>query len=365
MAEMFQPIDHYRRRFLTSGAMALAGAPLAALDVLTASAAKASPTLKTEGTLPKLNGAIGWLNSPALSRESLRGKVVLVDFWTYTCINSLRPLPYIKSWAEKYKDAGLVVIGVHTPEFSFEKEPANVENAVRDLKVAHPVAIDSKYRIWQAFNNEYWPAEYLVDGQGRIRYHHFGEGEYEESERAINALLKENGATGIDPSLARVTAEGVEAAPSEDIRSPETYVGYGRGEHFASPERLARDVRTTYSPPTKLALNHWGLSGAWKVGEEGAVLETAPGKLVFRFHSRDLHLVLAPTKDGTPVRFQVKLDGSAPGGNCGVDSTVDGAGQIRRPRLYQLIRQKGPVETRTFEIEFLDSGAQAFVFTFG
>lgn len=362
---MSEEIDHYRRRLLGGAAMALAATPFGAFEVLTASAAASLPALKDEGTLPELNGAIGWLNSPALNAKSLRGKVVLADFWTYTCINSLRPLPYIKNWAAKYKDAGLVVIGVHTPEFSFEKEPGNVENAVRDLKVTYPVAIDSNYRIWQAFNNEYWPAEYLIDGKGRIRYHYFGEGEYDESERVIQELLKENGAADLDGSLVRVSADGIEAAPSGEVQSPETYVGYGRGEHFASPERLARDSRKTYSSPPKLTLNHWGLSGAWKVGEEGAVLETAPGKIVFRFHSRDLHLVLAPTKDATPVRFQVKLDGSVPGDNCGVDAAPDGAGEIRRPRLYQLIRQKGPVEARTFEIEFLDPGARAFVFTFG
>jgi len=320
-----------------------------------------------EGSLPDLAGAIAWLNSAPLSRKALRGKVVLVDFWTYTCINSLRPLPYVKSWASKYKDAGLVVIGVHTPEFSFEKEPANVENALRDLRVTYPVAIDSNYAIWQAFNNQYWPAQYLADGKGRIRYHHFGEGAYEEIEHVIQKLLKENGATGLDDSAVSVSGDGVEAAPDiADERSPETYLGYRQAEGFALPERLDRDSRKTYTPPARPSLNHWGLSGSWNVGAESAVLQAAPGKIVYRFHSRDLNLVLAPTKDGKPVRFRVTLDGSAPGGNCGSDSAPDGTGVVREPRLYQLIRQrKQPIEDRTFEIEFLDPGAQALDFTFG
>jgi len=318
-----------------------------------------------EGPLPDLSGAIGWLNSTPLDRKSLRGKVVLVDFWTYTCINSLRPLPYVKAWAEKYKDQGLVVIGAHTPEFSVEKERVNVEDAVRDLQVRYPVAIDSNYRIWQAFNNEYWPAQYLVDGKGRIRYHQFGEGHYVEFEHLIQALLKENGATNLDGSTVRLAPGGVEAAPSADVQSPETYVGARRAERFASPERLAQDSRKTYSPPAKLSLNRWGLIGSWNVGSESAVLQAAPGRIAFRFRARDLHLVLGPTKDGKPVRFAVTLDGTAPGEHRGTDSAPDGSGEVRQPRLYQLIRQKGPIQDRTFEIEFLDPGVRAFVFTFG
>jgi thiol-disulfide isomerase/thioredoxin len=321
--------------------------------------------LGRDETLPDLGGAIGWLNSAAVDGKSLRGKVVLVDFWTYTCINSLRPLPYLKSWAAKYKDAGLVVIGVHTPEFSFEHERPNVETAVRELNVTYPVAIDSNYRIWQAFHNEYWPAEYLIDGKGRIRNHHFGEGEYAETEHVIQALLKENGATGLDVQTVSVSAGGVEAAPGGDEQSPETYIGYRRGERFASLERLAEDSRRTYSLPPSPSLNQWGLSGAWTVGAESAVLQAAPGKVVFRFHSRDLHMVLAPAKSGGRVRFRVKLDGRAPGENCGVDSAADGTGEILEPRLYQLIRQKRQIEDRTFEIEFLDPGAHALAFTFG
>jgi thiol-disulfide isomerase/thioredoxin len=289
-----------------------------------------------------------------------------VDFWTYTCINSLRPLPYVKSWAAKYKDAGLVVIGVHTPEFSFEKERGNVDNALRDLKVTYPVAIDSNYSIWRAFNNEYWPAQYVVDAKGRIRFQHFGEGDYAEIERIIQMLLKENGATGFDASLVNPPAPGIEAAPDfGNARSPETYLGYQQGQNFASPERLAKDSARVYSVPASLALNHWGLVGSWNVGSEAAVLQTTPGKVIFRFHSRDVNLVMAPTKDGKPVSFKVTLDGATPGGDGGSDSAPDGSGEVREPRLYQLIRQKGPIVDRTFEIEFLDPGVHALDFTFG
>ena len=318
-----------------------------------------------EGGMPDLNGAVAWLNSAPLSSKSLRGKVVLVNFWTYSCINSLRELPYIRAWAAKYKDAGLVVIGVHAPEFGFEKDPANVKNAVSDLKVAYPIPIDSSHSIWSAFRNEYWPADYFVDAKGRIRYHHFGEGEYEKSERVIQTLLKENGATGLDESTVRITADGAEAPPSEDVRSPETYVGYARAENFASPERMARDSRTTYSPPSRPALNQWGLGGAWKTGAESGTLESAPGKIVFRFHSRDLHMVLGPAKNGTPVRFRLKLNGAAPGNDHGSDSGADGTGEIRQPRMYQFIRQKGQIKDVTFEIEFLDPSVEVFSFTSG
>ena len=330
------------------------------------SGSKAGTALADEGPMQELGGAIGWLNSTPLNVKSLRGKVVLVDFWTYTCINSLRPLPYVKAWAAKYKDAGLVVIGIHTPEFSFEKEPGNVENALRDLKVVYPVAIDSNYRIWQAFNNEYWPAQYLIDAKARIRYHHFGEGDYGDIERVIQELLKENGATGLASGTTSVSGAGIEASPDwTDSRSPETYIGYSQAQNFTAPERVRRDSVQVFSPPEMPALNHWGLSGSWKVGPESAELQPAPGKIVFRFHSRDLNLVIAPAKDGKPVRFKVTLDGAAPGDNLGSDTARDGAGEVREPRLYQLIRQKGRIEDRTFEIEFLDPGVRAFDFTFG
>lgn len=325
----------------------------------------ANAALFDEGRMPDLGGAVGWLNSEPLNRKSLRGKVVLVDFWTYTCINSLRPLPYVKGWAAKYKDAAFVVIGVHTPEFSFEKERGNVENAVRNLSVGYPVAVDSNYEIWRAFNNQYWPAQYLIDGKGRIRYHHFGEDDYGELERAIQKLLKENGATGVDTGLVSVSGEGIEAAHSRDVQSPETYVGYRQAEHFASPGGFAKRTQKAYYPPVKLSLNQWGLSGSWTVGEESAVPQAAGGKIVFHFHARDLHLVLGPTDNGRPVRFKVTLDGVAPDENCGSDTGPDGTGEVREPRLYQLIRQKGPTRDRTFEIEFLDPGVHALDFTFG
>jgi len=333
--------------------------------VVLAAGAEAQPTLADEGPFPDLSGAVAWLNSPPLSTKSLRGKVVFIDFWTYSCINCLRALPYVEGWATKYKDAGLVVIGVHTPEFAFEKERSNVEKAVRDLEITYPVAIDSNYGIWRAFNNEYWPAHYFIDGKGRVRYHHFGEGEYDESERVIQELLKENGAQLSSSGTINVSGNGAEAAPGGNVSSPETYIGYRRAEHFASTEHVAQDSRHTYTPEPRLSLNQWALGGSWKVGEESAVLQAPPGKIVFRFHARDLHLVLGTSKEGKPVRFRVKLDGTPPGDDHGVDTDRGGMGTVQGHRLYQLIRQKGPVEDRTFEIEFLDPGVQAFAFTFG
>jgi thiol-disulfide isomerase/thioredoxin len=328
-------------------------------------AATATVTLDDEGPMPELGGAVAWLNSAPLTRESLRGKVVLVNFWTYSCINSLRELPYIKSWAAKYKDAGLIVIGVHAPEFGFEEERANVENAVRELNITFSVPIDSDHKIWQAFSNDYWPADYFIDAKGRIRYHHFGEGEYDKSEQVIQELLRQNGATGLDASMVRPSADGAEAPPSDDVRSAETYAGYARSESFASPEEVAQDAPRIYSLPARFSLNEWGLGGSWNVGAESAVLQEAPGKIAFRFHSRDLHMVLGPPKGGKSVRFKVRLDGAAPGDDHGVDSNADGAGEIREPRMYQLIRQKGPIQDRTFEIEFSDPGVRIFSFTFG
>lgn len=318
-----------------------------------------------EGAMPELNGATGWLNTAPLNRASLRGKVVLADIWTYSCINSLRQLPYLKSWAAKYKDAGLVVIGVHSPEFEFEKDRANVEKAVRDVGITYPVAIDSNQAIWRAFNNEYWPADYFGDAKGRIQHHHFGEGDYAGSERLIQKLLEQRGATAIGTGTVNVTGSGLEAPPSNSVQTPETYVGYRRAEHFASPELVARDARQKYSAPSGPTLNQWGLGGSWTVGGESAVPQDAHCRIVFRFHARDLHLVLGPTANGEPVRFLVKLDGAAPGDDHGTDIAPDGSGEVREPRLYQLVRQKGRVDDRTFEIEFLDPGAHAYVFTFG
>jgi cytochrome c biogenesis protein CcdA/thiol-disulfide isomerase/thioredoxin len=334
--------------------------------VVPVSAVASLPVLADEGPMPSLDGAVSWVNSAPLKTNSLRGKVVLIDFWTYSCINCLRALPYVEGWAEKYKDSGLVVIGVHTPEFAFEKDRVNVEKAVRDLKLTYPIAIDSDYWIWKAFHNEYWPAHYFIDGKGRIRYHHFGEGEYAESERVIQQLLKENGAESLSESSLSIAATGAEAAPDNgNVRSPETYIGYSRADHFASAEPIAHDWRKSYTLLQRLSLNQWGLTGAWKVGPESAVLQSAPGSITFRFHARDLHLVLGPTKDGKPIRFIVRLDGTPPGDDHGADTDANGTGTIQSHRLYQLIRQKGSVEDRTFEIQFLDPGVQAFAFTFG
>ena len=318
-----------------------------------------------EGAMPPLDGATAWLNSAPLSAKSLRGKVVLVNFWTYSCINSLRELPYLNAWAAKYKEAGLIVIGVHTPEFGFEKELGNVKEAISDLRVTFPVAVDSDRAIWAAFANQYWPASYFIDGKGRIRYHYFGEGAYEQSERVIQQLLRESGAQEVDGGAVRDSATGVEAPPGGDVRSPETYAGYLRTENFASPQRLAHDSPRTYEPPNSLALNQWGLNGLWSAGSEHDSLQAASGRVVFRFHARDLHMVLGPGKNGRPVRFKVTLNGSAPREDHGSDCGRDGAGEIRQPRLYQLVRQQGRIEDATFEIEFLDPGIEIFSFTFG
>ena len=322
----------------------------------------------TQGPAPERFMVEGnaWINSPALTSRSLLGRVVLVNFWTYSCINSLRALPYTESWAAKYQAAGLVVVGVHTPEFSFEKERPNVESAVRDLGVTYPVVMDSSYRIWQTFSNEYWPAFYLIDRKGVIRYHYFGEGEYADAEHAIQKLLKEDATASVAHGVVSPSAAGVKAAPDfADEQSPESYLGYRQAERFASPEQLTQATQTTYSSPATLLLNQWGLSGSWSVGAESAVPVSAPASIVFRFHSRDLHMVLGPAKNGQPVRFRIKLDGAAPGLDCGVDCTSGGNGEVRLPRLYQLVRQKGQIKDRTFEIQFLDPGVRAYVFTFG
>ncbi|WP_323120387.1 cytochrome c biogenesis protein DipZ [Burkholderia alba] len=325
--------------------------------------------LPVEGQLPALDGAVQWLNSPPLTARSLRGKVVLIDFWTYSCINCLRTLPYVKAWAQKYKDQGLVVIGVHAPEFAFERNIDNVKKATRDLGVDYPVAIDNNYAIWRAFDNQYWPAHYFIDAQGRVRYHHFGEGNYAESEQVIRQLLVEAGHAGaasVSTGLQDPRPQGVEAAAdNSDMRSPETYVGYERAENFASPGGAARDRLRTYVAPARPDLNDWGLAGAWTVGAEHATLAQADGRIVYRFHARDLHLVLGPGPDGKPVRYRVSIDGAAPGSAHGADTTAAGDGTVTGQRLYQLVRQSGDVADHTFSIEFLDPGVQAYAFTFG
>jgi cytochrome c biogenesis protein CcdA/thiol-disulfide isomerase/thioredoxin len=323
--------------------------------------------LPIEGDMPPLSGATAWLNSAPLSVESLRGKVVVVDFWTYSCINCLRALPYVSGWYEKYKDHGLVVLGVHAPEFAFEKDSGNVRRAVAELHIAYPVALDNNYAIWQGFNNQYWPAHYFIDSQGRIRAHHFGEGNYDESEQTLRRLLVEAGNVDLPPAgIDSGAAKGVQAAPDEvHDQSPETYVGYQRAENFASAGGLVQDRPKLYAVPDSLALNHWALAGSWSVDPEKGVLDDAPGKIVFRFFARDLHLVVGPGSSGTPVRYRVLLDGAAPAVNHGADIDADGRGVIREQRLYQLIRQSGDVREHVFSIEFLDGGAEAYSFTFG
>jgi thiol-disulfide isomerase/thioredoxin len=331
------------------------------------SAAKPAGDLPIEGEIPSLAGATLWLNSPPLVSEALRGKVVMVDFWTYSCINCLRALPFVETWYEKYKDHGLVVIGVHAPEFAFEKDPANVRRAIADLKITYPVAMDNDYAIWQAFNNQYWPAHYFIDAVGRVRARHFGEGNYAESEQTIRKLLSDAGQKDLPPpGMGAMKAGGVQAPPDEaHDQSPETYVGYGRAENFSSPGGFAQQQLHDYSPPASFRLNQWALSGSWNVDPEKAVLGAATGKIIFRFFARDLHLVLGPGSSGKPVRFRVMLDGAAPGTNHGEDTDSNGAGVIDGQRLYQLIRQTGEVGEHVFSIEFLDPGVQAYSFTFG
>jgi cytochrome c biogenesis protein CcdA/thiol-disulfide isomerase/thioredoxin len=331
----------------------------------TKTVAVAGSSLPVEGAMPELNGATGWLNTPPLTREALRGKVVLVDFWTYSCINCLRALPYIRAWAAKYKDHGLVVLGVHAPEFAFEKDPGNVKKAVANLGVTYPVALDSNLAIWQAFNNQYWPAHYFIDGQGRIRAHHFGEGEYDQSERIIQTLLKEAGYKDVPGGIVNPDKAGAMAAADEnDMESPETYLGYGRGQNFASGPPTP-DKPANYQTPYPLGPNQWGLAGRWTIGEEKSVSAAAGAKIAFYFHARDLHLVLGPAGGNKPVRFRVTLNGQPPGAAHGADTDEAGNGTVTGQRLYQLIRQQGPVSNRIFGIEFLDPGVEAYSFTFG
>jgi cytochrome c biogenesis protein CcdA/thiol-disulfide isomerase/thioredoxin len=330
---------------------------------------KSAPgSLPVEGELPALNGATSWLNSAPLTREGLRGKVVLIDFWTYSCINCLRSLPYVNGWYQKYKDHGLVVIGVHSPEFAFEKDLGNVQRAVHALGVTYPVALDSNYEIWRAFDNQYWPAHYFIDAQGRIRGHHFGEGDYPESERILRELLTEAGREDLPAAgIAVAAAKGVQA-PSDDANmlSPETYVGYARAEHFSSPSGVVPDQSKEYTAPDELDVNQWALTGMWTVDEEKGILNSARGSIVFRFQARDLHLVLGPGPSGKPVRFRVRMDGADPGPSHGTDTDANGNGVVTDQRLYQLIRQPpGEVHRHTFTIEFLDAGVQAYAFTFG
>jgi cytochrome c biogenesis protein CcdA/thiol-disulfide isomerase/thioredoxin len=321
--------------------------------------------LPDEGAMPSLSGAVAWLNSPPLTQEALRGHVVLVDFWTFSCVNCLRSLPYVRAWADKYRDRGLIVIGVHAPEFAFEKSIPNVRAAVADLHIPYPVAIDNDYAIWRGFQNQYWPADYLIDANGRIRAHHFGEGDYDETERQIQQLLAASGHVTKQAALVNVQAAGVEAAADmQDVRSPETYIGYDRAQNFVSPGGSVNDAPHAYRNSTE-QLNQWSLAGNWTIGAEHAVLNSKDGAITYCFHARDLNLVLGPRTDGGAVRFIVTIDGKPPAGSHGTDVAADGSGVVNSQRLYQLVRQSGAVTDRTFEIRFLDPGVNAYAFTFG
>ena len=322
--------------------------------------------LPVEGDLPSLQGATGWLNSPPLTPAGLRGQVVVADFWTYTCVNWLRQLPYVRAWAQKYARQGLVVIGVHTPEFGFEHDEQNVRRAVKDLGVSYPVAIDNDYAVWRAFDNNYWPALYFADAQGQLRHHHYGEGEYRQSEMIIQQLLAEAGVRDVATDVVEPETPGLEkAADWTDLRSPENYTGYERTEGFASPGGLLPDRPRVYDAPGLLRLNQWALSGDWTAGAQATTANEPGARIAYRFQARDLHLVTGPQNPAAPVRFQVTVDGQPPGDDHGGDADAQGQGTITEQRLYQLIRQRGPVTERTFEMTFLDPGVQTFSFTFG
>jgi thiol-disulfide isomerase/thioredoxin len=324
-----------------------------------------SEELAVEGHLPGFDGATGWLNSPPLTAEGLRGKVVLVDFWTYTCINWLRTLGYVRAWAERYRDHGLVVIGVHTPEFPFEQDVDNVREAAKDMAVEYPIALDSDYDVWRAFDNKYWPAVYIADAQGQIRHHQFGEGGYDECEEVIQQLLHAAGQEDVSDDLVSVAGDGFEAqADWANLESPETYLGYQQAENFAS-DGAAPDEPRTYEVPDKLRLNQWALAGDWTIESRASVLNAADGRIAFRFHARDVHLVMGPPAPGTSVPFRVTVDGEPPGEAHGLDVDEQGHGTLAEQRLHQLIRQPGRIRDRTLEITFLEPGAEAYCFTFG
>jgi thiol-disulfide isomerase/thioredoxin len=328
--------------------------------------AQEPPSIVGSSPLYGLSGATDWINSTPLTAKQLKGKVVLVDFWDYSCINCIRAIPYVRAWAEKYKNSGLVVIGVHTPEFDIEKQTPNVQKAVNKFGITYPVPLDNNYAIWNAFHNQYWPAHYFIDAKGKVRYEHFGEGEYDQSERWIQQLLAEANGKPMPNSTVGVQGQGVQAASdTNDVRSPETYIGYARAAHFASPVGVKQDAEQLYTEPTHPRLNEWGLVGKWIDHKQVAVLRSSGGKIVFRFHARDLHLVLGPGADGKPVHFRVTIDGQAPGANHGVDTDAQGNGIVTEHRLYQLVRQKGSITDHTFVIEFQEAGVQAFSFTFG
>ena len=358
------------RQLVTSATHpASAGSPAGAaaldpnfLDELKQHAAR----LPVEGRIPSLAGATGWLNSEPLTPDALRGKVVLFEFWTFTCINWLRTESRVRAWAEKYKESGLVVVGVHTPEFSFEHDADNVRRAVAAMRIEYPVALDPDYAVWQAFDNNYWPAMYFADAEGRIRHHYYGEGEYEMSEMVIQQLLADAGFGGFSGELVTADGDGIEAqADWADLETSETYVGYRQAQGYAGADDIVPDLRFTYTVPASLDLNTWALGGEWTAGAENATANAADASIAFRFHARDLHLVMGTPNPGASVRFRVTIDGGVPGDAHGIDCDADGAGVASDQRLYQLIRQPGNVQDRTAEITFLDPGVEVFVFTFG
>jgi thiol-disulfide isomerase/thioredoxin len=322
--------------------------------------------LGAETHLPGFDGATGWLNSEPLTPEGLRGTVVLVDFWTYTCINWLRTLGYVRAWHEKYEDQGLVVVGVHTPEFPFEHDADNVRWAAKDQRVEYPIALDPDFAVWRAFSNNYWPAVYIADAEGRIRHMHFGEGGYEECEMVVQMLLNEAGHDDVGRDLVSVADEGFEAqADWQTLSSPETYLGYEQGQNFVSANVAEFDEPQDFGVPDRLERNQWALSGNWTLGPGASVLNEADGSLAFRFHARDVNLVMAPPEGGSSVPFRVRVDGEPPGDAHGLDVDEDGSGTLDRPRLHQLIRERGSITDRTFEITFEASGAGTYCFTFG
>lgn len=335
-----------------------------ALNMSAAMAADPAPVLSN--SLASLLDAQQWLNTPPLHAGDLRGKVVLVNFWTYSCINCLRALPYVRAWAEAYKDRGLVVIGVHTPEFAFEKDAANVAKAATALGVTYPVAIDNDFGIWRAFGNRAWPALYFIGADGEIRDYALGEGNYEQSERLIQRLLSEANGNSVAGGIAAIDGKGAQAAADErNLGSGETYIGYANASNFISPSGVRHDVPGLYQFAPELPLNYWDLAGTWIVGSEFATLDAAGGGIRHRFHARDLHLVMGPASQDHPIRFRVTIDGAAPGADHGTDIDADGWGTVREDRLYQLVRQTGSVTDRTFEIQFFDKGVRAYAFTFG
>lgn len=359
-------INPNRRYFLTTMLKTIAATQLGMIGCTAQHTTSATAELPIEGKLPSLVGAIAWLNSQPLTVDELRGKVVLINFCTYTCINWLRQLPYVRAWAEKYRDQGLVVIGIHTPEFAFEKNLDNVRRASTEMSIDYPIAVDNDYAVWRAFENHYWPALYFIDRQGRIRHHQFGEGEYEQSERVIQQLLSESKADRVSQEMVEVDARGFEAAADwSNLKSPENYLGYARTENFASPGGAVLNKPRLYTAPASLKRNQWALAGDWTIARQAIALNQSGGRIAYRFHARDLHLVMGPTAPGTPVRFRVLIDGQPAVTARGLDSNARGEGTVTEQRLYQLIRQPQPISDRQFEIEFLDAGVEAFAFTFG